>query len=84
VAPQPPSRDHVVVVRVHLRDPAADLLIVDLLEVGRDSGADRQIGRATDPTAAAQLLRDWLLELVRGARTAAHLEDPGDGGEMIP
>jgi hypothetical protein len=83
VAPHLPSHDHVAVVRVHLTDRAPETLIVVLLEVGRDRPADRQIGRATDPAAAAQLLRDWLLGLV-AASPAVAPGDPGNDGEMIP
>lgn len=62
------GRDKVAIVRVEIREPSSESLIVDLLEVGRDRGADRRIGRAADPDAAGHLLADWLRGLLSDAR----------------
>jgi len=65
------SHDHVAVVRVGITHSAGDSLIVDLLEVGRDHGSDRRIGRATDAAAAAGILHDWLVEITARGWAAA-------------
>jgi hypothetical protein len=70
-------RDQVAVVRVEVRDAAAGSLIVDLLEVGRERGADRRIGRAADPATAGQILCDWLIEVLARARDAGPTAEPG-------
>jgi hypothetical protein len=84
VAPQLPGHDYVAVVRVHLREGAAETLIVELLEVGRDPRADRQIGRATDPATAARLLRDWLTSIAAPVPPVASTGDATDDGVTAP
>jgi hypothetical protein len=68
VARKPVSRDEVAIVRVEIVDPAGDALLVDLLEVGRNRRSDRRIGRATDPSSAGRMLREWLVDVIARTR----------------
>ncbi|MGH3615744.1 MAG: hypothetical protein ACRDRK_24740 [Pseudonocardia sp.] len=50
---------------------AAEDLLVEVLEVGRDGGVDRVLGRATTVAGACLVLEEWLTALAKpgGAHT---------------
>jgi hypothetical protein len=58
----------VAVVRVEIRDVDNVELLIELLEVGREPGGDTLIGRATNATAACDILGHWLAALFHGVR----------------
>ena len=57
-------RHEVAVVRVEVRATGNTQLLIELLEVGRESGQDRLLGRATNAAEAGRLLEDWLITLM--------------------
>lgn len=70
------ERRSVAVIRVEVRDRSAGGLLIELLEVGCEHGADRVFGRATDPVQAGGQLEQWLRVFVAGAGSSQH--DRGD------
>lgn len=66
----------VAVVRVLWRGrAAAEEMLVEVLEVGRDGGADRVFGRARTVAGACIVLEEWLTALVGPGGAHARPED---------
>ncbi|WP_194825051.1 hypothetical protein [Nocardia sp. XZ_19_231] len=58
------SRRHsVAVIRVEVRSRAADGLLIELLEVGRDKGSDRPLGSATSAAQLCTIVERWLAHI---------------------
>jgi hypothetical protein len=65
----------VAVVRVEIRDAGDANLLIELLEVSREQGRDRLLGRATSVLSACRVLETWLVTLtdeVDGPSVASH------------
>lgn len=58
-------RHWIAVIRVEVGDGAGGGLLIELLEVGPERGADVVVGRATDPAQAGILLERRLRKLER-------------------
>lgn len=58
------SGDHrVAVIRVEVRGPPANGLLIELLEVARDKTADRLLGSATSAAELCTIVQHWLAHL---------------------
>ena len=70
------ERHRVAVIRVEVREKPAAGLIIELLEVGRVPGGDRQLGSATTASGISRVIERWLQEMSSPAPTdgAAELD----------
>jgi hypothetical protein len=68
------TRHAVVVIRVEVSDNHDKVLLIELLEVGRERAGDRLLGRTTDPASACHVLERWFVDL---GRAPSH-HRPGD------
>lgn len=59
----------VAVVRVDVREPIATGMLIELLEVGRESAADRLLGSATTIPDLCLLIQNWLQSYSRIGET---------------
>jgi hypothetical protein len=57
------ERHRIAVIRVEVLDQSAPGLLIELLEVGRDPGADRLLVSATTAAGLGRVIEDWLREL---------------------
>jgi hypothetical protein len=58
------DRHRVAVIRVEVRSPQPDGLLIELLEVGHPPGADRLLGFTTSARGLCQLIERWLDSVV--------------------
>jgi hypothetical protein len=57
------ERHRVAVIRVEVQEPPADGLLIELLEVAHDAGADRLLGSVTSATQLCRVIEDWLMHV---------------------
>lgn len=57
------ERHRVAVIRVELREPPANGLLIEVLEVGRDRVTDRPLGSATSAPELCTIIEDWLSQI---------------------
>ncbi|MGE5697843.1 MAG: hypothetical protein ACM4D3_22155 [Candidatus Sericytochromatia bacterium] len=69
------ERHRVAVIRVEVREPPDEALLIEVLEVGRLPRSDRLLGAATTTTGVCHIIERWLREV------ASHRAPPGIGAE---
>lgn len=57
------DRHRVAVIRVEVREPPDDALLIEVLEVGRLPDGDRLLGAATTTAGLCRIIERWLLEI---------------------
>jgi|tagenome__1003787_1003787.scaffolds.fasta_scaffold20085317_2 hypothetical protein len=69
------ERHRVAVIRVEVREPPDDALLIEILEVGRLPDSDRPLGATTTSAGVCQIIERWLREI------SCHRAPPEIGAE---